>query len=145
MEHVRLGQVPHFAAPLRFTAEHETFDPKPHAPQKIRGEFAPVSTSVSGVQLSEGLPEIADVVDRLKIVRSMTHPYPVHCTAYVTSAIPGYTLVQSILAALFHLLGSDTHPLVQIDLDATCRLRERARYAARYSSFPVWFLLVVAS
>ena len=71
--------------------QHETFDPKPHAPREIRGEFAPISTSVSGVQISEGLPRIADVVDRLTIVRSMTHPYPVHCTAYVTSAIPDYT------------------------------------------------------
>ena len=71
--------------------QHETFDPKPNAPQEIRGEFAPIATSLAGVQISEGLPKIAKVVDRLTIIRSMTHPYPLHCTAYVTSAIPDYT------------------------------------------------------
>jgi hypothetical protein len=71
--------------------QHETFDPKPDAPSELRGSFKPISTSVSGVQICEGLPRIAKLVDRLTIVRSMTHPYPVHCTAYVTSGIPDYS------------------------------------------------------
>jgi hypothetical protein len=31
------------------------------------------------------------VMDRVSIIRSMTHPYPLHCTAYVTSGIPDYS------------------------------------------------------
>jgi hypothetical protein len=71
--------------------QHETFDPKPNAPENVRGEFAPISTNVSGVQICEGLPKISQVMDRLTVIRSMTHPYPLHCTAYVTSGIPDYT------------------------------------------------------
>lgn len=71
--------------------QHETFDPKPTAPIDVRGEFAPIATRLPGAQISEGLPKIAQIMDRLTVVRSMTHPYPLHCTAYVTSGIPDYS------------------------------------------------------
>jgi len=71
--------------------QHETFDPKPNAPKEIRGVHNPISTAVTGVQFCEGLPQVAQIADRLTVVRSMTHPYPLHCTAYVTSGIPDYT------------------------------------------------------
>jgi len=71
--------------------QHETFDPKPDAPAEVRGEHAAIATNVPGLRFSEGLPRIAKIADRLTIVRSMTHPYPLHCTAYVTSGIPDYT------------------------------------------------------
>ncbi|MSR51768.1 MAG: DUF1501 domain-containing protein [Gemmataceae bacterium] len=34
----------------------DTFDLKPTAPEKIRGEFRPISTSVPGTQISELFP-----------------------------------------------------------------------------------------
>ena len=71
--------------------QHETFDPKPEAPEEVRGEFHPTATSLTGVQICDGLPKIAGIMDRLTVIRSMTHPYPLHCTAYVTSGIPDYT------------------------------------------------------
>lgn len=71
--------------------QHETFDPKPDAPSEIQGELKAIPTSVPGIQIGEMLPEIAKVVDRLTIVRSMSHPYPVHGVAYATSGIPTYT------------------------------------------------------
>ena len=71
--------------------QHETFDPKPQAPKEVRGVHNPISTAVTGVQFCEGLPRVAQIADRLTVVRSMTHPYPLHCTAYVTSGIPDYT------------------------------------------------------
>ena len=71
--------------------QHETFDPKPEAPEEVRGVYKPTSTSVTGIQICDGLPRIAKVMDRLTVIRSMTHPYPLHCTAYVTSGIPDYT------------------------------------------------------
>ena len=69
-------------------AQHETFDPKPNAPSEIQGETKPISTSVSGVQICEHLPKIAKIMDRLTIVRSLTHPYPLHGTVYAVSGIP---------------------------------------------------------
>src|SRR5512132_1237019 len=34
----------------------DTFDPKPDAPQEIRGDFKAIPTNVSGVQISDKLP-----------------------------------------------------------------------------------------
>jgi hypothetical protein len=50
----------------------DTFDPKPEAPAEYRGDFRPINTAVSGVQICEHLPEIARRMDRLALVRSMT-------------------------------------------------------------------------
>lgn len=71
--------------------QHETFDPKPDAPVEVRGEFKAISTVLPGVQIDEHLPRIAKLMDRLTVVRSMTHPFPAHSTAYVVSGIPDYT------------------------------------------------------
>ena len=66
----------------------ETFDPKPEAPPEVRGELGAISTSVSGVQIGELLPLTAKVIDRTTIVRSMTHPYPLHASAFTLTSIP---------------------------------------------------------
>ena len=71
--------------------QHETFDPKPAAPAEIQGELKAIPTSLPGVEIGEGLPQIAKVLDRLTIVRSMTHPYPLHGVAYALSGMPTYT------------------------------------------------------
>lgn len=56
----------------------DTFDPKPQAPADVRGEFQPIDTAIPGVQLSEVLPELARVLDRAVLVRSMTSPEAEH-------------------------------------------------------------------
>lgn len=71
--------------------QHETFDPKPDAPREIQGEHKAIPTSLPGVHIGEGLPRIARIADRLTIVRSMSHPYPVHGVAYALSGMPTYT------------------------------------------------------
>lgn len=71
--------------------QHETFDPKPDAAAEIQGEMKAIATSLPGVQFGEGLPQTAAVADRLAIVRSMTHPYPLHGVAYALSGLPVYT------------------------------------------------------
>ena len=72
--------------------QHETFDPKPQAPREIQGEMSAISTSVPGLQIGEGLPLTATIADRLTVVRSMTHEYPIHCCAYVMSGMPTYSI-----------------------------------------------------
>src|SRR6202011_6067795 len=37
----------------------DIWDPKPDAPSSIRGEFKPINTNVSGIQLSETMPMLA--------------------------------------------------------------------------------------
>ena len=66
----------------------DTFDMKPDAPAEIRGEFKPISSSVPGLRICEHLPRISRIMDRLTLVRSMTHAHPTHCVAYALSGIP---------------------------------------------------------
>ena len=66
----------------------ETFDPKPEAPVEIRGKLGSIETSLSGCRVCEGLPNLARVMDRTTVVRSMTHPFPIHGTAFSVTSTP---------------------------------------------------------
>ena len=54
----------------------ETFDPKPDAPAEVRGEFGCHPHLVPGLNVCEGLPHLARVMDKACLIRSVTHPYP---------------------------------------------------------------------
>jgi hypothetical protein len=71
--------------------QHETFDPKPLAPVEIQGEMGAISTAVPGLAVCDRLPGLARVVDRLTVVRSVTHPFPVHGVAYAVTGMPDYS------------------------------------------------------
>src|SRR6266849_6617827 len=62
--------------------QHETFDPKPDAPAEIQGSMKSIPTCLPGVRVGEGIPEVAAIMDRLCVVRSVTHPYAEHGVAY---------------------------------------------------------------
>jgi hypothetical protein len=66
----------------------ETFDMKPGAPAEIRGELRPIRSSLPGLDVCELLPNLARVMDRVTVVRSMTHPYPIHGVAYALTGVP---------------------------------------------------------
>jgi hypothetical protein len=51
----------------------ETWDPKPEAPETVRGEFRAIATSVPGTFLGEHMPRLARLADRYTIVRSLSH------------------------------------------------------------------------
>ena len=83
-------------------SHYESFDPKPDAPKEIRGEFGSMKTSVPGVHFCDKVPNLAKVMDKMTIVRSISHkdpnhgggnhymmtgrptPVPVNCGAFVT-------------------------------------------------------------
>jgi hypothetical protein len=65
--------------------QQETFDPKPHGPSAVRGEFGSISTSVPGIQFSELLPNTARLAHRLAVVRSMSHDNANHVTASLSA------------------------------------------------------------
>ncbi len=59
----------------------ETFDPKPDAPDDVRGPFASIATRVPGVRIGEHLPRVAARMDKLALVRSLHHDQaPIHET-----------------------------------------------------------------
>jgi hypothetical protein len=55
-------------------SQHETFDPKPEAPEGIRGEYGVTASAIPGVQFCEHLPRLAARADRFAVVRTMHHP-----------------------------------------------------------------------
>ncbi len=59
-------------------SQHESFDMKPEASEKIRGEFNPIDTATAGIQISEHLPMLAQCSDKWALVRSLSHPYNEH-------------------------------------------------------------------
>lgn len=61
----------------------DMWDLKPNAPEGIRGSFKPIPTKANGVQISEQLPKVASVADKLTIVRSIHHTIPSHGPATV--------------------------------------------------------------
>ena len=44
---------------------------KTEAPAEIRGEFSPIATSVPGIQIGECFPQLAAMMDRLTVLRSV--------------------------------------------------------------------------
>jgi hypothetical protein len=56
----------------------DTLDPKPDAPEEIRGSFKPINSAAPGVSLCEHLPGLASRAKSFAIVRSMTHGVPSH-------------------------------------------------------------------
>lgn len=74
-------------------AHQDLWDMKTEAPPEIRGDFLPIHTKVPGIDVSEILPHVAGVTDKLAILRSMTHGDPDHTAGYhvmMTGQHPGF-------------------------------------------------------
>ncbi|MBS0265925.1 MAG: DUF1501 domain-containing protein [Planctomycetes bacterium] len=56
----------------------ESWDPKPDAPVEIRGSFSPIQTATAGIQVSEHLPLLSQMTDKLAIIRSIHHDDSAH-------------------------------------------------------------------
>jgi hypothetical protein len=68
----------------------DMWDLKPEAPDGIRGEFKPISTSLPGYQMSEHLPRLAQHAHRSTVVRSMHHGVNNAHAAAVYAALTGH-------------------------------------------------------
>jgi Protein of unknown function (DUF1501) len=51
----------------------DTWDPKPDAPEEIRGLFKPICTNVPGIRISQLFPRMAEHADRYSLIRSVHH------------------------------------------------------------------------
>lgn len=56
----------------------ETYDMKPDAPMEYRGDFRPIKTNVSGIDVCELLPLHAKCADKYTIIRSVCHEFADH-------------------------------------------------------------------
>ena len=66
----------------------ETLDMKPQAPVEIRGQLQTIESSLPGLLLCEHLPNMATVMDRVTVVRSLNHPWNFHGMQYATTGAP---------------------------------------------------------
>jgi hypothetical protein len=64
-------------------AQQDSFDPKPEAPEAVRGEFQPIPTRTPGVFVCEHLPKLAERSEMWALVRSLTHPYNEHSQGHM--------------------------------------------------------------
>jgi hypothetical protein len=68
-------------------SHHDLWDPKPDAPESVRGPFKPIATRVPGLQVSELLPQLAARTDRLAVVRTVHHRQTQHNTGMYWSIV----------------------------------------------------------
>ena len=61
----------------------DLWDMKPSAPSEVRGDFRSIATSVPGLRVCEHLPRVAQLADKLTIIRSMHHQMRDHNAAAV--------------------------------------------------------------
>ena len=85
----------------------DTFDPKPKAPSEVRGPFDSINTNLSGIRISEHMPQTAKIMDKLALVRSVTSPFGVHnfalqylMTGYKPTPALEYPSIASVVAHL---------------------------------------------
>src|SRR5437764_11125210 len=61
--------------------QHETFDPKPDAPDNVRGWFKATKPKLPGVIFGERIPKIAAMADKLTVIRCLQHNMKNHNSA----------------------------------------------------------------
>src|SRR5256885_3637584 len=88
-------------------SHQDMFDLKMDAPSEVRGEFKPIETNVSGIQICEHLPKVAKLMDKAAIIRSIVgcngDHYAVQClTGRTTQNMPpgGWPSMGSVLSKL---------------------------------------------
>lgn len=59
----------------------DSWDPKPNAPEDLRGPYKPIATSVPGFRVGELMPQLARRADKYAVIRSMSHTIPIHDVA----------------------------------------------------------------
>jgi len=59
----------------------DMFDMKPDAPDGVRSPYKPVKTNVPGIHITEKLPRLAKFMDKITIIRTMTHRMNNHNSA----------------------------------------------------------------
>jgi hypothetical protein len=59
----------------------DTFDPKPHAPDGIRSHYDAISTAAPDIRITDQLPELAKVMGRVTLIRTVHHTMKNHNSA----------------------------------------------------------------
>ncbi|QEL13466.1 DUF1501 domain-containing protein [Limnoglobus roseus] len=101
-------------------SQFETYDPKPDAPEEIRGAFGSIPTTVPGLRFCEHLPKLAKLAHRVSVVKSVMHDDLDHGSAVYLS-----------LTGRFHPRKSSNPDPSPNDYPALGAVLKRVRPAAR--------------
>jgi hypothetical protein len=124
-------------------SHHDSFDLKPDAPAEIRGKYKPIDSVVPGLRVGELLPRMAQVMNRLTLVRSGAHNNDHHETATnwvlcgrFGSAFGDYPALGAVVAHETGFTGK-LPPYVAIPRNPsfTWELGKSAFLGGRYESF----------
>src|SRR3954453_8809085 len=124
-------------------SHHDSFDPKPDAPAEVRGKYKTIDTVVPGLRVTEMVPRMARVMNRLTPVRSGAHNNDHHETATnwvmsgrFGSAFGDYPAMGAVVAYETGFAGK-LPPYVAIPRNPsfTWELGKSAYLGGRYESF----------
>src|SRR5258708_6876920 len=73
---------------------HDTLDPKPDAPQEIRGKYGTISTGIAGIRFSDKMVELAKCTDLFALCRSQVTGSDHHETAAQWMLTGNYGVMQ---------------------------------------------------
>src|SRR5436305_8414613 len=73
---------------------HDTFDPKPDAPQEIRGKYGAIATRLPGIRYSDQMPAMAACNDLYALVRSQVSGSDHHETSSQWMLTGNYGIAQ---------------------------------------------------
>jgi hypothetical protein len=100
-------------------SHQDMFDLKMDAPSEVRGEFKPINTNVSGIQICEHLPKLAKLMDKMAIIRSIVGAngdhYAVQCLtgrSHVNMPPGGWPSMGSVLSKLYGPVNKAIPPFV---------------------------------
>jgi hypothetical protein len=86
-------------------AHQDMWDMKPDAPLDVRGEFKPIASNVPGINVCEHLSHLSQQMDKLALVRSVTHTDNNHSTG-----------AHWMLTGYKHRLTAENFPASAIDM-----------------------------
>jgi hypothetical protein len=92
----------------------ETFDPKPDAPDNVRGPYGAIPTNVPGVHISELLPMLARHMDKCALIRSMSHTIDAHSPIPMLTGLPGETTAYGAVVARLRGFAGSMPPYVHV-------------------------------
>lgn len=84
-------------------SQYDTFDPKLTAPANIKSEFGAIKTSVPGLEICELMPQMAKIMDRVTLLRTMSHNEGAHeraCHMLLTGWTPNPSLVNPAMGSV---------------------------------------------
>jgi len=89
----------------------DMIDPKPEAPVETRGEFRPIATKITSLQVCELLPKLASIADKFAFVRTLIGSAGAHDAFQCQSGFPAKDLQSlggrpAIGSVVARLLGS---------------------------------------